>query len=84
MIDIFLPFSFYFLLDNFRQRLFRWRFNALLVFALAALVETLQYFGYPIFAETFDPMDYFAYLAGVAMAVICDRWLFRRAFKKWQ
>jgi hypothetical protein len=84
--DIAIPFGYYFLLilvqDNVSV-LRRWVAKAGAVFALCALSETLQYFGVYALASVFDPWDYAMYGAGVLLAALVDRELFKKVFRYW-
>lgn len=86
LIDIVLPFALYMLLapqDAVFSFMKPWTSKALPVLAIGYSVETLQYFGVPLFGKTFDPLDYLAYTAGIAAAVLVDRLLFPRIFPFW-
>ena len=85
LIDILLPFGFYFLLclNNF-SFLDAWFVKGFLVFAAAAAVESAQYSGLPIFGSTFDPWDFAAYGLGVLLATIVDTIIFPRLFPFWR
>jgi hypothetical protein len=85
LLDILLPFGFYFLLslsENFITK--SWLFKGLIVFVAAASVEIAQYLGIPLFGRTFDPMDINMYALGVILAIICDTVLFPRPFRFWR
>jgi hypothetical protein len=76
LIDILLPFVMYLVLGIaelpfLRSGIARGTF----VFAIGAVVETLQYFGVPIFGRTFDPMDYLMYGIGIGLAVIFEKFV---------
>lgn len=77
LIDVLLPFAVYFLiaLPAFIKR--RWLI-ALMVFGIGFAVETMQYFGVPIFGRTFDPLDYVMYAAGAVLALITDVFFFSK------
>lgn len=84
--DIFIPFSFYFLLflvEDKNNLIKRWYVKAALIFLLCALSETLQYFGIDAFASVFDPMDYLMYGVGVFLAAAADRWILKKLIKTW-
>lgn len=86
LIDILLPMGCYLLLtprDHQVPLLAPWFAKAIPVFLLAVGVETLQYFGVPLFGRTFDPLDYLAYAVGVLLAVLLDLVLFPRMFSFW-
>lgn len=79
LIDLALPFSMYLLLGLVEARPWpspAWR--AACVFGAAALVETLQYAGLPIFGRTFDPVDYLMYALGVGAAVLFEAFVVAR------
>ncbi|MCG6950226.1 MAG: DUF2809 domain-containing protein [Acidobacteria bacterium] len=66
LIDILLPFAMYLLLGTVRVEALRhWWVRAWIVFAVGATSEMLQYFGLPIFGQTFDPLDFAAFAVGV-------------------
>lgn len=78
LIDILLPFSMYLVIGVARLALLRTAISrALLVFAIGATTETLQYFGVPIFGRTFDPLDYLMFAIGIVLAVLFEKMLFR-------
>ena len=84
MIDVLLPFSLYFLLCLTQASILRsWLVKAILVFAVGLVVETAQFYGFPILGQTFDPLDYLMYGLGVLMAVVLDTLLFPRLFVFW-
>jgi len=37
----------------------------------------MQYFGVPIFGQTFDPLDYLMFAIGIGLALIFERIFFR-------
>lgn len=74
LIDILLPFALVLLLGvsniaAVEPPLIRGVF----VFAIGVAVETLQYFGVPLFGRTFDPLDLLAYAVGVLTAMLFER-----------
>ena len=74
MIDILLPFVMFLVLGIaelpfLSSGIARGTF----VFAIGAVVETLQYFGVPIFGRTFDPLDYLMYGIGIGLAAIFEK-----------
>jgi glycopeptide antibiotics resistance protein len=84
LLDILVPFAFYFLLVLPEMSLLRpWPVKALLVFGAGASVEIAQYFGAPILGQTFDPLDFVMYALGVALAASLDTVLFPRLFAFW-
>ncbi|UCE24474.1 MAG: hypothetical protein JSU74_00025 [Candidatus Zixiibacteriota bacterium] len=74
LIDILLPFAMYLVLGVGEHTLLRSRvFRGILVFAVGAVTETMQYFGVPIFGRTFDLLDYVMFGLGVALAMIFEK-----------
>jgi hypothetical protein len=66
LLDILIPFGFYFLLCLAELALFRpWIVKSILVFGIGAFVEIAQFFKVPIFGRTFDPVDFVMYGIGV-------------------
>ncbi len=85
-IDILLPFAAYFLLilcDEIVPALRRWYLRAAVVVAVMSSAELAQYFGYPVFGNTFDPLDFAAYATGALMAAIADQVLLPRLMPAW-
>jgi hypothetical protein len=60
-----------------------WIVKSILVFGAASLVEIAQFFGVPIFGQTFDPVDFIMYGIGVILAAILDTTVFPRIFEFW-
>jgi hypothetical protein len=86
LIDILLPFGFYFLLCPSEKKLKflkPWYVKSALVFLAGSIVEMSQFFGIPIFGETFDPLDFVMYGLGGTLAAIFDILLFPKIFKFW-
>ena len=86
LLDILIPFAFYFLLcsqDVTTPFLRPWITKALPVFAVGCLVEASQAFGVPILGETFDPLDLVMYAVGVLAAAGLDTLLCPRVFSFW-
>ena len=84
MIDILLPFGFYFLLClGSNAILDSWIVKGLLIFTAAFFVEMAQYRDIPLFGRTFDPWDIVMYGLGVLLAILCDQFLFPRLFSFW-
>ena len=74
MIDILLPFAMYLVLGVADQALLRSDIaRGILVFGTGAVTETLQYFGVPIFGQTFDLLDYPMFAIGIGLAVVFER-----------
>jgi hypothetical protein len=85
LLDILVPFAFYFLLVLPETPLLRlWPVKASLVFGAGACVEIAQYFGAPILGQTFDPLDFVMYGLGVVLAALLDTVVFPRVFGFWQ
>ncbi|MBN1148116.1 MAG: hypothetical protein JXA78_12730 [Anaerolineales bacterium] len=86
LIDILLPLAVYFLLV-FPELQFpvlqRWYVKSMLVFAIGAGVEIAQFFGVPIFGQTFDPVDFVMYATGALLAAVLDTAIFPRLFPFW-
>jgi hypothetical protein len=84
LLDILVPFAFYFLLILPETPLLRfWPVKALLVFGAGACVEIAQFFGAPILGQTFDPLDFVMYGLGVGLAAFLDTMVFPRVFGFW-
>jgi len=84
LLDILVPFAFYFLLclSEF-SLLSSWIVKSILVFGAGSSVEIAQFFGVPIFGRTFDPVDFIMYGIGVLLAVVLDTTVFPRIFEFW-
>jgi hypothetical protein len=81
LLDILGPFGFYFLLSLIKFPLLKsWIVRGILVFGVASFVEIAQFFGVPIFAQTFDPVDFVMFGMGVMLATILDIIVFPRIF----
>ena len=84
LIDILLPFALYFLICLVDLRIFKhWWARATVPFLIGVKVEVAQYYGLPIFGQTFDPLDLLAYGTGVTLAVLTDKLLLSRFFVFW-
>ena len=84
LIDILLPMTLYLLLGLVPTRWIRSTlFRATAVFLFGCVVESSQYFGYPLFGSTFDPLDILAYGAGVGLGVLLDPGIFPRYIPHW-
>ena len=84
LIDILLPMALYLLLSLFEIKLIHLPlFRACAVFGFGCAVEASQYFGYPIFGSTFDPLDIVAYASGVLLGVLLDLFVFSRFIPHW-
>ena len=74
MIDILLPFAMYLVLGVAELSILRSGIaRGSLVFAIGATTETLQYFGVPIFGQTFDVLDYLMFGVGIVLAAVFER-----------
>ncbi len=79
LIDILLPFAMYLVLGFVQQPIMRRPVvRAVLVFFIGATSETLQYFGVPIFGQTFDPLDYLMFVVGIGLAIVFERTVMSR------
>ena len=84
LLDILVPFAFYLLLILPETTLLRsWPVKALLVFLAGAAVEIAQFSGAPILGQTFDPLDFLMYGAGVLLAAFLDTVVLPRLFAFW-
>jgi hypothetical protein len=84
LIDILLPMTLYLLMSLFQNKLIRSSlFRACAVFGFGCVVEASQYFGYPIFGNTFDPLDIAAYAGGVLLGIFLDLVLLPRLIPFW-
>ncbi len=84
LLDILVPFAFYFLLVLPEHPLLeRWPVKALLVFGAGASVEIAQFFGAPILGQTYDPLDFLMYAVGVLLAALLDTVVLARLVGFW-
>jgi glycopeptide antibiotics resistance protein len=84
LMDILVPFAFYFLLTLPESPWLKpWLAKGLLVFGGASCVEIAQYAGVPIFGQTFDFLDFVTYGLGVALAVLLDTVFLPLVFPFW-
>jgi len=84
LLDILVPFGFYFLLCLSKFPLLKsWIVRSILVFGVASFTEIAQFFGVPIFGQTFDPVDFIMFGIGVILATIFDIIVFPRIFDFW-
>jgi hypothetical protein len=84
LMDILVPFAFYFLLILPEHPLLKpWPVKAVLVFGAAACVEIAQFFGVPILGRTFDPLDFLMYALGVMLAALLDTVVLARFVDFW-
>ncbi len=85
--DLFLPFTFYFLLcivEGKIQFLHPWWIKAGSLFALVLTAEILQYFGFYALGTVYDPMDILMVAVGIGLAIICDLLIFPKLFLFWE
>ena len=81
LIDILLPMTLFLLMSLFQNKVIQsTAFRACAIFGFGCLVEASQYFGRPIFGNTFDTLDILAYVGGVLLGVFLDlvvlsRWI---------
>ena len=79
MIDILLPFAMYLVLGIADLPIFRSGLTrGVIVFAIGALTETLQYFDVPIFGRTFDWLDYLMFIIGIVLAALFENFVLSR------
>jgi glycopeptide antibiotics resistance protein len=84
LLDILVPFAFYFLLCIPKTTLLRlWIVRSTLVFGGSCLVEIAQLVGVPIFGRTYDPIDIIMYGLGISLAALLDTVVFRSTFSFW-
>lgn len=84
LLDILVPFGFYFLLCLIKFPLLKsWIVRGILVFGIASFTEIAQFFGVPIFGQTFDPVDFVMFGVGVILAATLDVIVFPRIFDFW-
>lgn len=84
LLDILVPFGFYFLLGLSKFPLLKsWIVKSVLMFGAASFTEIAQCFGVPIFGQTFDPVDFVMFGMGVILAAIFDIIVFPRIFDFW-
>lgn len=74
LIDILLPFTMFLLLAFFEQKRMQLRIiRGMLVFSVGAVTETMQFFGVPIFGQTFDPLDYLMFGIGIGAGILFEK-----------
>jgi len=84
LIDILLPMTLFLLMCLFQNKVIRsTAFRACAIFGFGCLVEASQYFGYPIFGNTFDPFDILAYAGGILLGILLDLVIFPRLIPHW-
>jgi len=82
LIDILLPMVLFLLLGLLENRFAHSiLFRACAVFGFGCIVEASQFFGYPIFGSTFDPLDLLAYASGVGLGMLLELSLFHDLFR---
>ena len=84
--DLMLPFGAYFLLciNEVHIRILRkWYVKAAIIIGFTTLAEILQLMGIYALGITFDPFDILAYMAGAGIAVLFDRFFFKRFVPFW-
>lgn len=84
--DLILPFGFYFLLciNEVTIRILRkWYVKAAVIIGITTLAEILQLLGVYALGITFDPVDIIMYVSGVGIAVMFDRFIFKRIILFW-
>jgi hypothetical protein len=85
LIDILLPMVLFLLMGLVQNKIVRSPlFRAGAVFGFGCFVEASQYFGYPLFGSTFDPLDIVAYAGGVFLGVLLDLMIFPRLIFGWR
>lgn len=77
LFDLLVPILFYLLLSLPVPNVSNWT-RGLAVFMAGALVEFLQFFGVPLFGETFDPFDLLVYALGVLIGMVIETRLLSR------
>lgn len=84
--DIIIPFGVYFWLciTELHISIFqKWYVKAAVIIGCTTLIEFLQLLGINALGITFDPVDILMYASGVGIAVIFDRFLFKRFIPFW-
>ena len=84
--DIMIPFGMYFLLsinDIQIHFLRKWQVKALIVFGITTFTEVMQAFGVYFLGVTFDVLDILMFAAGVFLAVLFDKIVFKRFIPFW-
>ena len=79
MIDVLLPFAMVLVLGISEPAILRnvigW---CIFVFGVGVTVETLQYFGVPLFGRTFDWIDFIMYALGVGLAILFEKFVLEK------
>lgn len=79
LIDILSPMTLFLLMGLIENKVVRSTlFRASAVFGFGCCVEFSQYFGYPVFGSTFDPLDILAYAGGVSFGILLDLFMLPR------
>ena len=83
--DFMIPFGYYFLICIVDRMIFleKWYLKFSIIFGLTSLAEIQQYYGIYALGSTFDYLDILMYGTGVGLAVIFERYIFKRFFKYW-
>lgn len=85
LIDILLPMILFLLMSLIPNKLIcSMLFRVCAVFGFGCFVEASQYFGYPIFGSTFDPLDILAYAGGVLLGILLDLVVFPHLIPRWR
>jgi len=85
LIDILLPMVLFLLMSLISNRIIGSTiFRSGAVFGFGCFVEASQYFGYPIFGSTFDPLDILSYAGGVALGILLELFIFPRIIPRWR
>lgn len=85
LMDILVPFGFYFLLCLSEAVLFEsWLAKGLAVFMAATAVELAQYRGVELLGSTYDPLDILMYGLGVGLALLLDQLVLPHLFSFWR
>lgn len=79
--DVAVPFAFYFLLCIAERNwpwVSGWKMKTTLLLGGCVLAESLQYFHVYFLGTVFDPLDFMAYIIGLAAAIVVDELLLQR------
>jgi hypothetical protein len=84
LIDVLLPMTLFLLMGLFKNKIIRSPlFRACAVFGFGCFVEASQYYGRPIFGNSFDPLDILAHAVGVLLGVLLDLVIFPCLIPHW-
>ena len=84
LIDILVPMTLFLRMSLLQNEVIRsTAFRACAIFGFGCFVETSQYFGYPIFGNTFDPFDILAYAGGILLGILLDLVIFPQLIPHW-